>query len=129
MIVQEGRQLGLGQSAHFGGSKLTILEQHQGGNAAYAKLRGNVAVFVDVHFGDLNLLGMALGHFIQQGGDHLAGATPLGPEVNQNRLAGLENVGFKRGVGDVFDGFAAHGVSLMGALGGRAFDFDTKAAG
>src|SRR4051812_7741032 len=49
-------ELALRQGADLGGEDLAILEQHQGRNAAHAELAGGLGVFVDVQFGDGNLL-------------------------------------------------------------------------
>src|SRR3989344_1650825 len=40
---------------------------------------------------------------------NLAGAAPFGPVVHQHGGAGLQHVGFKAGVRDMFDEFAGHG--------------------
>ena len=103
LLVDEGGQLGFAHGADFGGCKLAVFEQHQSGNASDAKFAGDVAVFVDVHFGDLEFAVIGLCHFVQDGGNHLAGATPLCPVIHQDRAADLQHFGFNSGVGDVLD--------------------------
>ena len=113
LLVDESGQLRFAHGAHFGGSQLSVLEDHQGGDAANAELGGNVAVVVHIHLGDLQLAFVSAGHFVQDGGNHLAGAAPFGPEVNHDRVARLEHLGFKCGVGNVFDQIAGHGLFLV----------------
>ena len=113
LLVDESGQLRLAHGTHFGGRELAALEDHECGDAANAKLGGDVAVVIDVHLGDLQLAFVGAGHFVQDGGNHFAGAAPFGPEVHHHRLAGLEDVGFEGGVGGVFDQIAGHGLFLV----------------
>ena len=113
LLVDECRQLGFAHGTDLGGGQLTIFENHQRGDAADAELGRNVAVFVHVHLGDLQLAFVGTSHFVQDRGDHFAGAAPFSPEVHHHRLARLEHVGVKTGVGDVFDQIAGHGLFLV----------------
>jgi hypothetical protein len=108
LLVDEGHELGLAQRADLGGRQLAILEQHQRRNATDAELGRDFAVFVDVHLGDLQLACVGGGHFVQDRGNHLAGAAPFGPVVHQHRLGGFEDIGLERGVGNMFDQVAGH---------------------
>ena len=108
LLVDESHELGLAQCADLGGRELAVLEQHQRGNAADAELGRDFAVFVHVHLGDLQLAVVSGGHFVEDRGDHLAGAAPLGPVVHQHRLGGFEDIGLERGVGNMFDQVAGH---------------------
>ena len=54
--VQECGQLALGQSAHFGGFHVTVLEYGQGGDATYAVLLGGFRVVINVDFGNGQLV-------------------------------------------------------------------------
>ncbi len=61
LLVNKGRQLRFAHGAHFGGSQLSTFEQHECGDAADAKFGGNVAVFVHIHLGDLQLAATKVG--------------------------------------------------------------------
>ena len=111
--------MGFAHGAHFGGGELTAFEHHQGGNATNAKFARDVAIFVHVHFGDLELAFVSGGHFIQDGGNHFARTAPFGPIVHQNGFVRLQHVDFKTGVGDMFDQIAGHDVHSF-FIGDRA---------
>ena len=63
------------------------------------KLEGGGA-FLDIELGDGDLLAQFGGDLLQGRGDLLAGAAPLGPEIDQHGLAGLQDVLFEGLVGD-----------------------------
>ena len=113
LLVDESCELRFAESAHFGGSQLAIFEDHQSGDAANAIFGRNVAIFIHVHFGNLQLTFVACSHFVQNGGNHFAGATPLSPKVDNDWLARLQDIGLKGGVGGVFDQIAGHGRILV----------------
>ena len=113
LLIDECGQLGLAHGAHFGGCQLTAFEYHERWNATNTEFGGDVTVVIHVHFGDLQFAFVSSGHFVKDGGDHFARATPLGPKVNDHRLAGMEHVGFKCGVCNVFDQIAGHDLFLM----------------
>ena len=48
-------------------------------------LRRRARVGVDVELGDRQLAGVLLGHVLEDRGDHLAGAAPFGPVVDEHR--------------------------------------------
>src|SRR5580765_252512 len=131
MTVEEGGQLGFREGADLGRRELAVLEQHQRRNAADAELGRHVAIFVDVHLGDLQATVVVLRDLVEDRRNHLARAAPLGPVVDQHRLAGLQHVGVERGVGGVFDQFTAHGSSFClhrSSWVARHNDSDTKAS-
>src|SRR5690606_21693169 len=101
VAVNEGGQLRFGKGAHFGRLDIATLEQHQRRNAANAILGGRFLVIVDVELGDLELAGVILGDVVQDRGDHLAGATPFGPVIDQHRGLGLQHFGFEVAVGHI----------------------------
>src|SRR5690606_30365338 len=88
-FVEEGGQLGFGQRPYLGRGGFAVFEQHQGGDAAYAEPGCGVGIFVDVEFCNGNTALVLLGGFVEQGCDHLAGAAPGGPVVDQDRAVGL----------------------------------------
>ena len=65
------------------------LEEKKGGDVINAVLLGQLLLLVNVDLDDLDLVGQFLGHFIQQRGDHLAGAAPFGPEIDDDQLVGF----------------------------------------
>jgi hypothetical protein len=113
LLVNECGQLRFAHGTHFGGGQLTIFENHQGWNAPNAKFGRDVAVFIDIHFGNLQFAFVARCNFVQNGGNHLARTAPFSPKINDDRLVGFEHVGLKSGVGCVFDQIAGHGLFLV----------------
>src|SRR5690606_37811333 len=103
------------KSANLGGFHVAALEQHEGRDAADAELGGSVLVFVDVQFYDLELAGILLGNFVENGGDHLARTTPLGPVVHQYRRLRLQHFGLEIAVSHVMN-MLAHDSSHQGWL-------------
>ena len=55
LFVDEGHQLRFAQRAHFGGSERAVFEEHEGRNTANAKFSGDFSVFIDIHFGNVQL--------------------------------------------------------------------------
>ena len=113
LLIDEGCELRLAHGADFRGRQLAALENHQGRDAADAEFGRDVTVVVHIHLGDLKFALVSVGDFVQNRRDHFARATPLGPKVDHHRLAGLEHIGFKCGVGNVFDQIAGHGLFLV----------------
>src|SRR5262249_47745369 len=103
IAVKESGQLGLRERADLLGVGLAALVQDDGGNAPDAVLagRGRIGVDVELRHGQLALVG--LGDLVQHRREHLARTAPFGPEVDQNRVAGLQDVLLERGIGDLFD--------------------------
>ena len=107
-LIYKCCELRFAQRADFGGGELAFVEDHEGGDAANAEFAGDVAVFIDVEFGDLQFAVVGRGQFVERWRNRFARAAPLGPEVNEHGLVGLQHVGFERCVRDVFDEVAGH---------------------
>ena len=109
VLVDEVGQLRFVQGADLGGSEFAIFKDHERGNATDTKFGGDVTVFVDIHFRNLQLAFISRGDIVQNGCNHFARTAPFGPVVHQDRLSGLQNVIVKGSVGDVLDEFVGHG--------------------
>ena len=81
-------------------------QQQHGRCAHHAEAHGQFGLRVDVDRGQCDA-GMALGEGDQDRVELLAGAAPLGPEVDEHGLARLEHVLLERGVGRLGEGHAA----------------------
>jgi hypothetical protein len=92
------------------GLDCAVLEENQRGDAADAELGRRLGVLVDIQFGHLDLVAVFSGNLVQDGGDHLAGAAPFGPEIQQHGLLGLQDVLGERGIRGVHDMRATHAV-------------------
>jgi hypothetical protein len=68
-----------------------------------------VGILVDVELGDRDLVAELARYLLKGGGDHPAGAAPLGPEIYENRSIGSEHIGREALVGD---GLGGHGGRL-----------------
>ncbi len=110
-LVYKRGELRFAECANFRGGELAFVEDHEGGDAAYAEFGRHVAVFVHVEFGDLQFAVVGSSELVQRWGDGFAGAAPFSPEIDQDGLVGLQDVGFEGCVGDVFDEVAGHGIS------------------
>ena len=109
MLVDEVGQLRFVQGTDFGGSEFAIFKDHERGNTTDTKFGGDVTVFVDIHFRNLQLAFISRGDIVQNGCNHFARTAPFRPVVHQDRLSGLQNVIVKGSVGDVLDEFVGHG--------------------
>ena len=107
--VQERGELRFGHCADLRLGDLTVLEQHQGRNPTDAEFCSRLGVFVNIEFCDHDLVAVFLGDFLQDGCNHLAGAAPGCPVIDQHRFGGLEDIRFKGGIAHVLD-VIAHGV-------------------
>ena len=76
-----------GEEAHVGGFRLTVLEEVERGDGLNIVLSGEGAFFVDVDFQDSEFAVLFGGDFVEQGGEHFAGATPWGPEIDDDGAA------------------------------------------
>lgn len=81
--VNKCRQLGFGQGADLGAGHIAVIEDHQGRDAADAILGGSVRIRIDVHLADLQLAVVLISQLCEDRRNHLARATPFGPEVYQ----------------------------------------------
>ena len=106
VLVQEGLDLPLGQRAHEAVHRLTTHEQDAGGDAADAEHRGQLLFLVGIDLDQLEATAVLGLDFLQDGADHLAGAAPGGPEIDQHGgvHGRLQYFGFKG-----FDGDVDHG--------------------
>lgn len=117
IAIEEGCQLRFGEGAHLGGFHVAVLEQHQCRNAADAVAWRGFGIVINVEFGDFETTGVFSGDLIENGRNHLAGATPLCPVVNEDRAVGAQDLLFKSAVGNVND-LAAHSDSPVGPAQG-----------
>ncbi|CAM2150893.1 hypothetical protein PT2222_250021 [Paraburkholderia tropica] len=106
VAVQERGELRLRQGADLLRRDGAVLEEDQRGDAAHAELHRRRLMFVDVDLRDLQTVAIVLRDFVENRRDHLAGAAPFGPEVQQDGLIGFNDVLFERCVADVLDLFA-----------------------
>ncbi len=108
--VQGGLQLGLALQADELIDDLASLEDHQRGDAVDPVVAGEALGVVDV---DLAYFDGALvfgGQLLDDGGDLAARSAPGGPEVDQDRFLGLQDLGIEVGFGD-FQYVACHRTS------------------
>lgn len=110
IAIEEGCQLGFGESAYLGGFNIAVFEQHEGRNAANAVTGRRFSVVVDVELCNFEATGIFGSNFVEDGRDHLARATPLSPVIDENGAIGAQNLLLKGAVGDVND-LAAHSES------------------
>ncbi len=111
VAVQEGRELRISDTAPtFWASTVPFLKRMRCGNPADAELGRRLGVLVDVQFGHFDLVAVLGGDLVQDGRDHLAGAAPFGPEIQQHGLLGLQDVLGERGIRGVHDMRATHAV-------------------
>ena len=108
LAVHKLFQLGLAEGAHFGRGQRTVLENHQSRDAADAKLGWDASILIDIDFGNAEFALKTLRDLVEDRGDHLAGATPLGPKIDQNRGARFQDILIKRSIRYVFDKVACH---------------------
>src|SRR5438105_9712111 len=75
--------------------QLSAAEQAQGRNALDAVAYGEVLVVVDVKLADLDLAGELVRKALHDRRHHVARRAPLGGEINDHRLGGIEHVGLE----------------------------------
>src|SRR4029453_12570196 len=73
------------------GLLLPALDQHEGGYAHDPLPPGDLRVLVDVQLGHPQGLALLLADLLDHRRDHVAGHTPLGPEVHQHGLIRLQH--------------------------------------
>ena len=106
VAVNKRRQLGFGQGADLGGLDITVLEQHQGWDAADAVFWWRILVFVDVELGHFQATSVFLGDLIQDRGDHFAWAAPFSPVIDQHWDLRLQHFLLESGVAQMRNMFA-----------------------
>ena len=91
-VLQQLFHSSLGLQAHALVGDGAILEHHQGGDAHYAELHGQLGVLVDVDLADLHLTSLLLSQLIHDGSHHAAGTAPGCPEIHQNGDIALQDL-------------------------------------
>src|SRR5690606_2325756 len=114
------------QSADLGAGDLSVAEDHQGRDAPYAILRRGHGILVDIELGNFDLVAKSLGNLLQRWRDHLAGTTPLGPEVDDHRPVGFQHVAFKASVGHLRSTHSFPLPNWSGAGAGRSWIEDGR---
>jgi hypothetical protein len=74
---------------------LATLEYEHRGNGADPIVVGHRWEVVNVQFADLDSAVVVIGKFFEDGTEHLAGSTPLRPEIHQDRHGGIDDEFFK----------------------------------
>ena len=110
--VDKFAQLGLGQRADFGVDGIAAFKHDQGRDAADVELAGHVRVGVDVDLTDFDLARVFCGNLLEDGGNHLAGATPLSPKIHQHGQVAGEHLRVEVVVGHV-QNVSAHRYSVV----------------
>src|ERR1700739_4700924 len=77
-------QLAFGRRPDLRRFELAALEKHQRRYAANAVGSGGVGILIDVELGDRALALHFRSYFLKRGADHLAGAAPFGPEIDDD---------------------------------------------
>ena len=93
--------LALGVRADHGLLDLAVPEQHQRRDRHHVELDRRLLVLVDVQLDDLQRLATLSGDLLDDGRDPAARAAPGGPEVDQHRDVGLDDLGLEVVIRDV----------------------------
>src|SRR3990172_6457307 len=112
-LLDRPLEVSLGPESYDLVDELSALEHQKRGDAADAVPGGGLHVVVRVELYELHLPVVLSGQLLHQGSDHATGAAPGRPEVHEDRLAGLQNFVFERGVGHF--GWLGHPI-LLGAF-------------
>lgn len=67
---------------------LAIAENYHGGNAENSEALSNIGMVINIELADFHLALKLLVKLVKNGCLHTAGATPLCPEVHQDKTAG-----------------------------------------
>ena len=109
------QSLKLVDQALFGGAGaddfvffLTAFKEQQQWNRANAVFNSECLGFVDIDFSDLDGVAEFFSDFVEHRGDHFAGATPLCPEIDENRDFGLFDFSGEVVFGEINDGCVSH---------------------
>ena len=78
-----------------------VLEHDQRRHGAHIVLRDDAGIGLDVELDDLHLAGEFDRQVVEDGIHRLAGRAPLGPEIDQHRLAGAQHFGVEIGIVDL----------------------------
>jgi hypothetical protein len=74
--------------------RLAVLEQHHERDRGDAVALREILLLVDVHLDELHL--MLVGDPVEDGGDRVTRAAPLGPEVDQHLAVALQDLAVER---------------------------------
>ena len=80
---------------------LAVLDEEHGGDAHDVEASGATGIVIDIQLGDDHLSIIFSGQVCDGGGQHVAGAAPFRPEVDDGQLVGLHDRLFEIGVGNV----------------------------
>src|SRR5262250_2835218 len=86
-------ELALGQRTYLGRGDLPVFEQDHRRNPAHPVFHRGLGVLVDVDLGYGQFASHVGGQVFEKRTDHTARATPLCPEIDENRLARAEDRG------------------------------------
>ena len=92
MAVDERGELRLRHRTHFRCLDRAALEQHQRRDATHVVLRRDAGILVDVDLRDRDLVFVLGRDLVEDRGNHLAGAAPFSPEIEQHGLVGFQDV-------------------------------------
>ena len=87
IFLEQGKQFFLGAVADGGLAQLSVFENQNGGNTGNAEAPGQVHLLVHIDLADGDVRPRD-GDLLHNGGDHLAGSAPAGPEVHQHGAGG-----------------------------------------
>ena len=93
--LYHGKELRLGAVTHGLGNSLAVLKEYHHRNAGDLKAHGELHLLVHIDLADLEGIGIFLGDLMQHGGEHFAGAAPVGVKVQQDGFVGVQHFGFK----------------------------------
>src|SRR5690349_3298910 len=104
--------MSLGHRAHYLILHLTALDDEQIRDAAHAVARGDLRIVVDVDLDHLEAAVVLARQLVDRWGDRLARPAPWGPEIDQNRLIGLQHFGIEVSVSHMRNFVACHSFSI-----------------
>ena len=85
-----------------------VFEEKEERDGSHVVFRGQTLSVVDVDLADFETVANFAGHFVQNRSDHLAGAAPFCPEVDENGFVGLFNFSGEIVFSEFKDGFVSH---------------------
>src|SRR5699024_9385084 len=110
VLFQLRHDLGLGAQTHEFVHLLTTLEDQHRGDGHDLEHCAQGALRIDINAGHDNLVTVFPGDFLDYRAQLLAWPTPLRPEIDEDRLVGLDDGGFEGLFG--YCDYIAHGCSL-----------------
>jgi hypothetical protein len=85
-------QIPLGAQAHDLSRHLARFEKQQRRNSPHPIFGRQRLLLVNIDFADADAAVLLAGNFLQQRGDHFAGAAPLGPEIDHHGAWNAEDL-------------------------------------